>query len=100
MQNCNFFFFLQSCSSLEDEISYDNFYDWSLNRECPLHDLSTWRVTIPRIGGRPDPDNNRKLFFVFIIDVHRVDVSSDGKYTLINLFVLGSFITFNENSTD
>lgn len=68
---------IASCSSLEDEISYDNFYDWSLNRECPLHDLSTWRVTIPRIGGRPDPDNNRKLFFVFIIDVHRVDVSSD-----------------------
>lgn len=68
---------IASCSSLEDEISYDNFYDWSSSRECPLHDLSTWRVTIPRIGGRPDPDNNRKLFFVFIIDVHRVDVSSD-----------------------
>ncbi|GAB1606612.1 sorting nexin-14-like isoform X2 [Argonauta hians] len=66
-----------SCSSLEDEISYENFYDWSSNWDCPLHDLSTWRITIPRIGGRPDPDNIRKLYFVFIIDVHRVDVSSE-----------------------
>ncbi|CAI9721892.1 sorting nexin-14-like isoform X2 [Octopus vulgaris] len=68
---------IASCSSLEDEISYENFYDWSSNWECPLHDLSTWRITIPRIGGRPDPDNIKKLFFVFIIDVHRVDVSSE-----------------------
>ncbi|XP_046344151.1 sorting nexin-14-like isoform X1 [Haliotis rufescens] len=40
----------------------------------PKHDLSTWRVTVPRIGARPDPDNPKKQFFVFIIDVRRVDV--------------------------
>ncbi|GFO18602.1 sorting nexin-14 [Plakobranchus ocellatus] len=42
--------------------------------DCSLHDLSSWRVTIPRIGARPDPDNPRKQYFVFIIDVRRVDV--------------------------
>ncbi|KAL8561662.1 hypothetical protein ACOMHN_001394 [Nucella lapillus] len=38
------------------------------------HDLSSWRVTIPRTGVRPDQDNIRKHYHVFIIDVRRVDV--------------------------
>ncbi|KAK3774463.1 hypothetical protein RRG08_000416 [Elysia crispata] len=45
--------------------------------DCSLHDLTSWRVTIPRIGARPDPDNPRKQYFVFIIDVRRVDVRED-----------------------
>ncbi|GFR71743.1 sorting nexin-14 [Elysia marginata] len=45
--------------------------------DCSMHDLSSWRVTIPRIGARPDPDNPRKQYFVFIIDVRRVDVRED-----------------------
>ncbi|CAL1530450.1 unnamed protein product [Lymnaea stagnalis] len=39
-----------------------------------LHDLTSWRVTIPRIGARPDPENPRKQYFVFIIDIRRLDV--------------------------
>jgi hypothetical protein len=36
--------------------------------------LSSWRVTIPRTGARPDPDNIRRQYYVFIIDVRRLDV--------------------------
>ncbi|XP_012936262.1 sorting nexin-14 isoform X1 [Aplysia californica] len=50
---------------LEDPVSEG---DWSMN------DLSSWRVTIPRIGARPDLENPRKQYFVFIVDVRRVDV--------------------------
>ncbi|XP_059174499.1 sorting nexin-14-like isoform X2 [Physella acuta] len=39
-----------------------------------MHDLSSWRVTIPRIGARPDPENPRKQYFVFIIDIRRLDI--------------------------
>lgn len=40
----------------------------------PLRDLSAWRVTIPEILPKPDPDNQRKSIFYFVIDVRRVDV--------------------------
>ncbi|KAK7112643.1 sorting nexin-14-like isoform X2 [Littorina saxatilis] len=43
-------------------------------KEKAAHDLSSWRVTIPRTGARPDPDNIRKYYYVFIVDVRRVDV--------------------------
>jgi hypothetical protein len=41
----------------------------------PVRDLSAWRVTIPRIMSKRDPDNLRKQFFVFCIDVRRIDVT-------------------------
>ena len=40
-----------------------------------MHDLTSWRVTVPRIGARPDPEHPKKQFFVFIIDVRSVDVA-------------------------
>ena len=47
-----------------DEISADK-----------LCDLSAWRVTIPKIRMKPEPDNLRKQVFVFCIEVHRVDIT-------------------------
>jgi len=38
-------------------------------------DLSAWRVTIPKIRRKPEPDNPRKDVLVFCIQVHRVDVT-------------------------
>ena len=63
----------QSTSSQEDNVSEDSV---ELFHHLEPPDLSTWRVTIPRIGARPDPENPKKQFFVFIIDVRRVDVSN------------------------
>ena len=63
----------QSTSSLEDNISEDSV---EIYHHFEPPDLSTWRVTIPRIGARPDPENPKKQFFVFIIDVRRVDMSN------------------------
>lgn len=40
----------------------------------PLRDLSAWRVSIPEIVARPDPDNQRKTVYMFNIEVRRVDV--------------------------
>jgi len=40
-----------------------------------LCDLSAWRVTIPKIRGKPELDNPRKHVFVFCIEVHRVDIT-------------------------
>lgn len=40
----------------------------------PLRDLSAWRVSIPEIVARPDPDNQRKTIYMFNIEVRRVDV--------------------------
>ncbi|XP_061182737.1 sorting nexin-14-like isoform X2 [Saccostrea echinata] len=70
---------ISSCNSLDDEISdsavgVDELPDFT---EMTIPDLSTWRVSIPRIGARPDPDNFKKQFFVFIIDVRRVDLSDE-----------------------
>jgi sorting nexin-14 len=42
--------------------------------ESHLRDLSAWRVTIPKIKTKPEPDNPRKHVFVFCIQVHRLDV--------------------------
>ena len=70
----NFILFaFQSTSSLEDNISEDSV---EIYHHFEPPDLSTWRVTIPRIGARPDPENPKKQFFVFIIDVRRVDMSN------------------------
>ncbi|CAG2204229.1 SNX14 [Mytilus edulis] len=68
---------IASCSSLDDEIPECMAVDGTFQEFHPP-DLSTWRVSIPRIGARPDPDNPRKQYFVFIIDIRRVDdVSKD-----------------------
>jgi len=40
-----------------------------------LCDLTAWRVTIPKIRAKPEPDNQRKHLFVFCIEVHRVDIT-------------------------
>ncbi|CAH1794558.1 unnamed protein product [Owenia fusiformis] len=44
----------------------------------PLRDLSTWRVSIPHVEGRLEPDNPKKQFYVFVIEVNRVDVAVEG----------------------
>lgn len=43
-----------------------------------LCDLSAWRVTIPKIRAKPELDNPRKHVFVFCIQVHRVDITTQG----------------------
>lgn len=52
------------------------------DKQNAVHDLSSWRVTIPRTGARPDPENFRKQYYVFIIDVRRVDVQ-EGAHVII-----------------
>ena len=64
----------QSNSSLEEDNTMEDL-ELTIENFQP-HDLSSWRVTIPRIGARPDPENPKKQFFVFIIDVRRVDVAA------------------------
>lgn len=68
---------LQSSSSLEDEAPFDDL-EHTIEHFHP-HDLSTWRVTIPKIGTRPDPENFKRLHHVFIVEVRRVDIP-DGKF--------------------
>ena len=36
------------------------------DKQNAVHDLSSWRVTIPRTGARPDPENFRKQYCVII----------------------------------
>ncbi|XP_052800556.1 sorting nexin-14-like [Mya arenaria] len=67
-----------SASSLEGGENEVTDLDLAMETFQP-HDLSTWRVTIPRLGNRPDPENNKKSFFVFIVDVRRVDVPDEGR---------------------
>lgn len=64
-----------SASSLEDEAPYDDL-ERTIEQLHP-HDLSTWRVTIPKLGARPDPENPKKQHFVFIVEVRRVDMSDE-----------------------
>nr|XP_022337041.1 sorting nexin-14-like isoform X1 [Crassostrea virginica] len=69
-----------SLNSLEDDevpdsmISDGEMPDFT---QISIPDLSTYRVSIPRIGARPEPENPKKQFFVFIIDIRRVDMSSE-----------------------
>ncbi|ESO84230.1 hypothetical protein LOTGIDRAFT_184319 [Lottia gigantea] len=68
----------------------------------PKHDLSTWRVTIPMIGARPDPENMKKQYFVFIIDVARVDIP-DGEGERTNWTVArkyGEFYVLEQKLTE
>ena len=58
---------LQLASSVEEE-------DSDGDPSSPVHDLSAWRVTVPMIGARPDPENIKRQFFVFIIEVGRADM--------------------------
>ncbi|XP_064595473.1 sorting nexin-14-like isoform X2 [Liolophura sinensis] len=68
---------IASTGSLEDEIPDSMFEETMVYDDSPVRDLSAWRVTIPRIGARPDPDNMKKQFFVYIIDVRRIDTGED-----------------------
>ena len=49
--------------------------DDSINKDAEVRDLSAWRVTIPRLEPRNDPQTG-KACFVFIIQVQRIDVAS------------------------
>lgn len=53
-------------------------------------DLSAWRVSIPRVESRHDV--NHKTFYVFMIDVQRIDVSDKGlhRYSDLHLNVFSS----------
>ncbi|KAL5007355.1 hypothetical protein ScPMuIL_016161 [Solemya velum] len=62
----------KSCSSLEDETMMPENYP-----PVEVHDLSSWRVTIPRIGARCEIENPKKEYFVFIVDIKRIDVSEE-----------------------
>ena len=42
--------------------------------EGPLHDLSAWRVTVPELIAAPEPDNPRRSYAAFLVEVRRVDV--------------------------
>ena len=72
------FHIFQSCSSLDDEIPESMAIDGTFQEFHPP-DLSTWRVSIPRTGAISDLDNLKKQYFVFTIDIRRVDDVSKGK---------------------
>ena len=66
--------FIQRC---EDDDGYTNESVMALmmaERGAPLHDLSTWRVTIPAIASKPELDNPRKNYYSYVLDVNRLDV--------------------------
>ncbi|GAB6032639.1 Sorting nexin-14 [Chamberlinius hualienensis] len=44
--------------------------------DLSVRDLSAWRVFIPRVETRKDERN--KLYYVFIIEVHRIDIKNKG----------------------
>ncbi|WAR03375.1 SNX14-like protein [Mya arenaria] len=87
-----------SASSLEGGENEVTDLDLAMETFQP-HDLSTWRVTIPRLGNRPDPENNKKSFFVFIVDVRRVDVP-DGELEKCSLPEKKMFGTKNQDFID
>jgi len=45
------------------------------SKDSEVRDLSAWRVTLPRLEPRNDPQSG-KAFFVFIIQVQRIDMAS------------------------
>lgn len=84
---------IASCSSLDDEIPESLAVDGTFHEFSPP-DLSTWRVSIPRIGARPDPENPKKQYFVFIIDIRRVDDVSKDKFGKANWVVARRYNEF------
>jgi len=54
--------------------------------DSPLRNLSAWRVSIPEVQLKPDPDNPKKTIFVFAIEVRRVDVL-ESTYAFLLLFL-------------
>ncbi|XP_025108729.1 sorting nexin-14-like isoform X2 [Pomacea canaliculata] len=62
----------------EEDVTTSGLYQERTHNDA-LHDLSSWRVTVPRTGARPDLENIRKQYYVFIIDVRRVDVQEGDK---------------------
>jgi len=61
----------------DPETAYDmtDAGDDDIIRDVDCRDLSAWRVTVPRIEPRNDP-NTGKSCFVFIVQVQRIDVTS------------------------
>ena len=66
--------FLQRLFVLWQGDSIDSMLSCRMWEAGPLRDLSAWRVTIPNILAKPEPDNPRKYYQTFSIDVRRVDV--------------------------
>jgi len=61
----------------DPETAYDmtDAGDDDIIRDVDCRDLSAWRVTVPRLEPRNDP-NTGKSCFVFIVQVQRIDVTS------------------------
>lgn len=68
---------------------------FSLLQSGPKHDLSAWRVTIPEIASLPEPENPKKFYHTFSVEVRRVDVL-ESKWLLlvdpIHLYICTSII--------
>ncbi|KAK6170027.1 hypothetical protein SNE40_018516 [Patella caerulea] len=86
-------------SSVHNDVDLD---DDIIDKGHPKHDLSTWRVTIPMIGARPDPENMKRQYFVFIIEIGRADVP-DGELEKANWTVArkyGEFYVLEQKLTE
>ncbi len=46
----------------------------SFSEILEYRDLSAWRVSIPEL--KASLDSNRKAYFVFVVEVQRIDVST------------------------
>ena len=66
---------------------------YKLWEDGPLRDLSAWRVTIPEILVKQDPENPKRNIHPFRIEVRRVDVLESRWFTSI-LVSLGFYWVF------
>ncbi|CAG0904547.1 unnamed protein product [Cyprideis torosa] len=74
---------LHSLSLLEEELGMGEesiYEDEGSVTSMTFRDLSAWRVSIPTVEPRFDSTNGQR-YFVFILDVRRVDVSEDSAGT-------------------
>ena len=40
----------------------------------PLRDLSAWRVMVPEVLVKAEPENPNRCYYTYLVDVRRVDV--------------------------
>ncbi|ELT98993.1 hypothetical protein CAPTEDRAFT_203562 [Capitella teleta] len=62
---------------LGDEVDLNGYYAFRFKDDSLLRDLSAWRVTIPALVAKPDPDYPKRHLHSFVVDVRRVDVLED-----------------------
>jgi hypothetical protein len=55
-------------------VDFNGYYPYRFKDDSLLRDLSAWRVTIPALVAKPDPDNPKRHLHSFVIDIRRVDV--------------------------